>query len=413
MARTIRDAALTTRAQRARLKVGKKPHWSTLIAGALHLGYRRRHKDAAGHWLVRSYLGGERYTITALGTTDDFGAGMSHAEAQRAALTHKGRPQQRPGGATVADAIERHVRWLRSDRPRAADEFEATAERHILPVLGAVPLAQLTTDQLVAWRDRLAASPAYSADHERPTTDDRQRARRASTNRIWTVLRAALNSAFEHGLVDANTAWKRVKPLRNTVQARQRFLTQQEAVRLINAADQASGFRDLVHAALLTGCRYSELGRLQVQDFKHGKLHVTKSKSGRERWVTLTEEGAAFFARLVAGRAGDEPLLRHRGDGTWDKDHQQLPMAAAVKAARLKPRITFHGLRHSYASLSVMAGMPLMVLARNLGHVDTVMVQRHYGHLESSYVDAEIKKAAPRFGLVTVGNVRALKHPRG
>jgi integrase len=411
MSRTIRDVPLQTRAQRARLKIGKKPHWSTLIAGQLHLGYRRRGEDAAGRWLVRRYLGGERYQITPLGVADDFGQGLSHAEAQRAALAHKGRPQRR-GGPTVADAIERHVRWLRSDRPAAAVEFENTAARHILPALGAIPLARLTTDQLTNWRDRLAAAPAYSADHKRPTTDDHQRARRASTNRVWTVLRAALNSAFEHGLVDGNTAWKRVKPLRNTVQARQRFLTQQEAVRLINAADQASGFRDLVHAALLTGCRYSELGRLQVQDFKHDKLHVTKSKSGRERWVTLTEEGAAFFARLVAGRAGDEPLLR-RGDDTWEKDDQQLPMAAAVKAARLTPRITFHGLRHSYASLAVMAGMPLMVLARNLGHVDTVMVQRHYGHLESSYVDAEIKKAAPRFGLVDVGNVRALQRPKG
>ena len=54
-------------------------------AGQLALGYRRRHKDAAGHWLVRSYLGGEHYAITPLGTADDFGpAGMTHAEAQRA-----------------------------------------------------------------------------------------------------------------------------------------------------------------------------------------------------------------------------------------------------------------------------------------------------------------------------------------
>ena len=414
MSRTIRDAALQTRAQRGRLKPGKKPHWSTLVAGQLALGYRRRHKDAAGNWLARVYLGHERYHIVPLGVADDFGQGMTHAEAQRAALAQKApRRANRPGGPTVADAIERHVRWLRSDRPAAATEFERTAERHILPVLGAVPLAKLTTDQLTNWRDKLAAAPAYSADHERPTGDERLRARRASSNRVWTVLRAALNSAFEHGLVDANTAWKRVKPLRNTVAARQRFLSVEESVRLINAADQASGFRDLVQAALQTGCRYSELGRVQVQDFRHDKLHVTKSKTGRERWVTLTEEGVAFFARLTAGRAGDEPLLRRRGDGTWQKDHQQLPIAAACKAARLAPRITFHGLRHTYASLAIAAGMPLMILARNLGHVDLTMVTRHYGHLESSYVDAEIKKAAPRFGLVDVGNVRALKRPRG
>src|SRR5262249_49932099 len=141
---------------------------------------------------------------------------------------------------------------------------------------------------------------------------------------------------------------------------------------------------------------------------------ITKSKSGRERWVTLTEEGVRFFTQLTAGRAGDEPLLRRRGDGVWAKDHQQLPMAAACRAARLKPRITFHGLRHTYASLSVMAGMPLMILARNLGHCDVTMVTRHYAHLENTFADSEVRRTAPRFGLVDVGsNVRALKRPRG
>jgi integrase len=406
MARTIRDVALATRAQRARLPVGKKPHWSTLIAGQLHLGYRRRSRDSAGKWLTRKYLGRERYMVAPLGVADDFGTGMTHAEAVRQALAHKGRPLRRDG-PTVADAIERHARWMRSDRPVSADEFERIAEHHILPLLGATPLARLTTDQIIRWRDKLAAAPAYNSGHEPPTTDERRRARRASTNRVWTVLRAALNSAFEHELVDTNAAWKRMKPLKNTIKARKRFLSVEESQRLINAADAASGFRALVHAALLTGCRYSELGRLQVQDFKHGKVHITQSKSGRERWITLTEEGIEFFRAITLGRGGDEPLLRRYGDKVWKKDEQQYLMAKAVAAARLTPRATFHSLRHTYASLSVMGGMPLMVLARNLGHVDVTMVVRHYGHLENSYVDAEIQKAAPRFGLVGKSRVIA------
>ena len=40
-----------------------------------------------------------------------------------------------------------------------------------------------------------------------------------------------------------------------------------------------------------------------------------------------------------------------------------------------------------------MGGMPLMVVARNLGHADTRMVERHYGHLAPSYV-AEFGKEA-------------------
>jgi hypothetical protein len=45
-----------------------------------------------------------------------------------------------------------------------------------------------------------------------------------------------------------------------------------------------------------------------------------------------------------------------------------------------------------------MAGMPLMIVARNLGHRDTKMVEHHYGHLAEDYITKEIRAAAPRFG---------------
>jgi integrase len=410
--RTIHDARLETRAARARLRPRKKPYVKTLIPGRLALGYRRIKADVPGRWVARIYLGNEQYRITSLGIADDFadaasGHVLSYAEAQSCALALK-TDTRRHDGATVEDAIAAHVQWMAVDRPLAAAEFNAKAECHILPRLGAIPLVALTTEQIVAWRDALVAAPAYHARRPYPTSEDGRRARRASVNRVWTCLRAALNRAFEAGMVESNTAWKRVRPLRNTNAARQRFLTVEEARRLINAADAASGFRALMHAALLTGCRYGELCKLDVQDFRHNKLHVLRSKSGRERWIVLTEEGIAFFAALTAGRAGHEPLLRRNGE-RWRKDQQQAPTAKACVAARLTPRITFHGMRHSYASLCIMAGMPMMVLAQNLGHCDVTMVTRHYGHLESSFVDAEIKRAAPRFGLVGKGNIRALR----
>ena len=55
-----------------------------------------------------------------------------------------------------------------------------------------------------------------------------------------------------------------------------------------------------------------------------------------------------------------------------------------------------------------MAGMPLMVVARNLGHVNTKMVEKHYGHLAPSYVVEQVQKFAPRFGTVE-SNVKAIR----
>jgi integrase len=408
--RTIRDARLESRAARLRLTPQPDPYWKTLQPAKLHLGYRRR-GDAPGTWLVRHYVGAERYRVAPLGLADDYHGGadvIDFAEAQRRALAHKLPVLGRAGGPTVEDALERYVEALRSDRPAGAADAEQRAECSILPKLGKITLAALTSDDITRWRDEMVSAPAYSAKHKPPTTAERHRQRRSTANRVWGILRAALNRAYADGLVDSDKGWKGVKNLRDASGARVRFLTVEESQRLLNAADRDTGFRDLVHAALLTGCRYGELCRLQVRDFRHNKLHITTSKTGRGRHIVLTEEGVEFFEQLTAGRPADEILLRRHGAGPWRKSNQDPEMEAAVAAANLVP-ISFNGLRHTYASLSVMAGMPLMVLAQNLGHVDTKMVEKHYGHLAQTYVDAEIRKAAPRFGMVEPGNVRRLK----
>ena len=218
-----------------------------------------------------------------------------------------------------------------------------------------------------------------------------------------------------------------VEPFEKVNAARPGFLTVAECKRLINAADPGSGFRDLVRAALTTGCRYGELCALQVRDFARGKVHISESKSGRPRDVELSPEGAAFFEQLTAGRAGAEIMLRNRGrvsralerqrellrkqgkpekdakiedDGRWHKSEQSRPMAEACKGAKIVPAVGFHQLRHTWASLAVMNEMPLMVVARNLGHANTLMVEKHYGHLHDDYVKKAIRAAAPTFGFV-------------
>src|SRR6516225_5529043 len=76
MARTIRDALLASRESRGRLKPRGKPYWR-LIEEGLHLGYRKprgRHGKpaAAGKWVVRRYLGTQKYQLEVIGAADDF-----------------------------------------------------------------------------------------------------------------------------------------------------------------------------------------------------------------------------------------------------------------------------------------------------------------------------------------------------
>ena len=129
-------------------------------------------------------------------------------------------------------------------------------------------------------------------------SDEAIRRRKSSANRTWTILRAALNHAFREDLVASDTAWRKVKPFKGVDAARVSYLTVEQARRLVNATDPE--FRPLVQAALQTGCRYSELARLEVADFNpdSGTLAIRQSKSGKARHVVLTDESVLFFRQL-------------------------------------------------------------------------------------------------------------------
>jgi hypothetical protein len=47
-----------------------------------------------------------------------------------------------------------------------------------------------------------------------------------------------------------------------------------------------------------------------------------------------------------------------------------------------------------------MNGVPLLVVAQTLGHADTRMVEKVYGHLAKSFVSDAIRASAPKFGPV-------------
>jgi integrase len=179
--------------------------------------------------------------------------------------------------------------------------------------------------------------------------------------------------------------------------ARSRYLTINEAMRFLAACDEV--FRPLARAALETGCRCGELTRLEVGDFDPaaGTIFVRKSKTARSRHVILTPEGAKHFADMCRGRPANATMFTRPDGQAWRETNHQLYVRRANARARITPPITFHGLRHTYASLSIMNGMPLQVVAKALGHVNTKMVEAVYGHLSADFVTSSIRAGAPRF----------------
>jgi integrase len=427
MARTLKDTSLDTRTARKKLKARGKPHYRTIEEG-LHLGYRklrgRKGKpEVSGRWVWRRYVEDQKsktgkkqpYIVDTIGIADDITdadgvAVLNFAQAQnklRDLFKQNAHAEAGVGPYTVAAAIRDYLQKLDHGGKDTTDaEYRSNA--NIIPQLGSIECSKLTADKIRGWLSALASAPARLRNkkdgkqkYREFNKDDPEqvRKRRASANRMLAILRAALNFAFEEKKVANASEWQRVKPFEQVNIARARFLTVAEAQRLIRRCDPE--FRSMVEAALASACRYGELCALDVQDYDPDTetLSIRRSKGGKTRKVYLTPEGVKLFNRLAAGRLGNEPLIRNSDGERFGRSHQARPMRAACLDAKINPPVSFHQLRHTFASLLVKSGTPMSYVAEALGHSSTQMTERFYSHLAPSHVAETIRKNAPTFGL--------------
>ncbi len=420
MARSVRGGSLESRSARLKLKPRSKPFYVAAGRRGLHLGYRRL-SGRNGSWVRREYLGtAGNYQTTGIGQADDYSDadGLQVLDYFQALERLGMQPMASQEGAyTVRLAVEDHLRFMRRERKTAADTA-SKLRSYVLPFFADRLVAELTADDFAGWlewalkhqpqgRRKAPSKPAATV----LPAPERLRRKRATLNRVINAMKAALNRAHSQGKVPSDRAWSGLQRFKGAERTRDERLTTEEAQRLINAA-QAS-FRDLVRAALLTGCRYAELAALQVTDYdsRSGTITVQAShaKSSKSRRVPLTLEGQALFDALAVGKDRGAPLLVRDDGSAWAAGSQHRPMVAALKAARLPAAVTFHGLRHTYASMLVEAGTPLAFVAEALGHSDTRMVEKHYAHLAPNFIADAIRKNLPTFSEINVPKVQALR----
>jgi integrase len=426
MARTVRDANLETRTARLRLPIRTEPYWRGLESG-FALGYRRRGKG--GTWLARRRPERGGYAEHRIATSDDLQdadgvAILDYGQAQKAARewwrAERRRDEghdTRTGPFTVADAMADYLKTLERRGGKTVYHARRTAMTHILPACGSVQVAKLTARRITDWHHSLAEQPALARstpgdkpNHRKPDKSTNGiRKRRATANRILTVLKAALNQAWKAGHVASDDAWRRVSPFKGVETARIRYLAADECVRLVNASEPA--FRNLVRGALLTGCRYSELTKMNTADFNAdaGVVIVRDSNASKPRHVVLTDEGRRLFASLTGGKLRDDPIFARDDGAVWGASHQLRPMLEACRHAKIKPAISFHVLRHTHASALAMRGVPMGVIAEQLGHADTRMTEKHYAHLAPSYVADTIRAHFPTLGIAGDAKVAAIQ----
>jgi integrase len=424
MARALKDSNLGTRQARARLEVRGKPHWRDVEEG-LHIGYRKL-AGKAGKWVVRFYTGNREapYTTETIASADDLSDAdgvhiLSFTQAVNKARELRARQGNggRLGPYTVAQCLADYFASRRAqngDSPSLRGDEQRIAN-HVLPVFGDMECAKLDRDSLQDWLHQIPSKPALkrSIQGERQfraldNSPDAIRGRKCSANKVWLIFRAALNHGHDRKKIASQDAWNAVEPFKNVAKPRLVYLNTEQVSRLLNAIDPE--YRDIVQVGLAAGARYGDIIAMRVQDFDpdSGTVAVHQGKTRRLVRIILTKNGIELFKRLCAGKASDDLILRRANGEPFRASNLQRPMAEACRIAKIKPAVSFHALRHTYASLARMNHVPDAVIAQNLGHVDTRMVQRTYGHIGEDFAKQMIRERAPDFNFHIDRKVRSI-----
>jgi integrase len=439
MARTTRSKKLDSRTARRAIPQGKTTHWQPISRGR-SLGYRRGRRG--GTWVARFDAENFRREEK-LGEADDvldsdglqiFSYEQALQKASKfflSALTEATGETPRGGPYSVHTAVQDYLKSLAS---RSAPDYQGAVydfDRNVLPQLGAIEVTRLTRPRIESWRAKLAERPRLSmkkpkkdapADPPKAMNEDQKRQRRATTNRTVRRLVAALNYALATGKVNANPMNWKLAAFENAEVARAEFLTESQQREFVAACSAEPDFQNLVLAGLHTGCRLGELARLRVKDFVASSttIYVEQSKSGKPRHVFLDDQAAQFCNRLANNRGPDELLLprsttskenasrkTHTDGVSWDKNSVKLPMRRACRKAKIQ-RLGFHQLRHSFSTRLLTRGVPMKIVAQQLGHTSVRMLEKHYGHLVDEHLQ-QVISALPSVGLNEAAKVKHAK----
>ncbi len=369
---------------------------SLAVGEGVYLVYRRGRTKSM--WYVRRR---EDSSQRPLGVADDYldadgdevltyFEAVSQATKRAKEAKVNGQPMARRGGSTVGDAIESKLEELAS-RGRKSDEARRKYERDILPYWEKVPLQKVTRDRITKWINSLIDTPRKSRGGSEwiPVgidSDEDRRRRRATAQRTWNSLRAALNHGVKLQWADGSQ-WARFGNIdKGDEPPREEFPSVEECRKLIQCADDE--FRSILETTFLTGAAYKEIRSMRVRNYRRDSGHIQIINQKRQnRDIPLTADGVALFDAMTDGKAADDYVLTHAGGRRWTKSEQKRPLDLANAKAEFdgqegRPeRITLTRLRHAYGSILVTHGASLAAVQRAMGHASIRTTEKHYARL--------------------------------
>jgi integrase len=286
-------------------------------------------------------------------------------------------------------------------RPTTHLRYDQLVRLHLKPAIGGVPLAKLRAYDVQACYRVMARDGAGAR----------------SCQMAGVVLHAALKDAVRLGMVPFNAAQGIAKP--KPQKAEMQVYDREQALLFLDAAKEDRLYA-LYVLALDSGMRQGELFGLEWSDidFDRGTVQVqrtleeisgrmrpkeTKSARGRRQInlsrFTLDALHEHRKAMLAEGHAGG-PIFCDC-DGGWLRKAEAA--ARENREPRPLPRIRFHDLRHTCATLLLLADENVKVISERLGHASIQLTLDTYSHVlptmqqrAADKMDGIFSRSAPR-----------------
>ena len=290
-------------------------------------------------------------------------------------------------------------RALRASTARA---YRGHLDRYLLPHLGNLRLDDLRASH-VEWMLREVRKA--TEDNPRPVGPTTER-------RILATLRSAIRDAVRQGHLThdhtAHVTVRKLEPTRVRPWSPDQFWGFHSALAAAEPDSAAARMLPIVEVATGTGLRLGEVLGLRWEDvdLDGGLLAVRqqaqqvgsslmygkpKTRSGEDRLVPLVGwvpetlrrlQGQQTAERQAWGEAWrDSGLVFTQPDGTGLVPHSVSKAFSRLVVTHKMPPLTFHGLRHTCASVLLGAGLPMPVVSRMLGHSSIGITVDTYGHL--------------------------------
>ncbi|MFH0813084.1 MAG: tyrosine-type recombinase/integrase [Pseudomonadota bacterium] len=227
---------------------------------------------------------------------------------------------------------------------------------------------------------------------------------RATAAHCLKLFRQMVNKALMWGKYQGENPVKGVKiPTLNN--QRQRFLSFEEANLLLAELRKVSKqSHDMAFLSLYCGVRAGEIFNLKMQDLdlENGLINISDPKNRESRKAYMTTAIKEILSDYYTPESLNEYVFkdrRHGGkirwlSGAFGRVVEKLGLNKGVEDSR--QRITFHSLRHTFASWLAMQGESLITLRDLLGHKNTQMTNR-YAHLSPDHKKAAVLRLEETF----------------